>query len=158
MVRNPVRAPARLFATAVGLAAALALAPSIFAMGATVTRGEFNAFATGVGLPITGRAQMIRTPDGKTIVSIHVTGLAPNTSYPAHVHQLPCGISDADGHYRNDPAGPAAPPNKIWPLFTTDADGVGNGYAKVEWAAGATAQAVVVHAPSGLKIACADLS
>jgi Cu-Zn family superoxide dismutase len=122
-----------------------------------VTRGEFAAFATGVGLPIGGRAQMVRTPDRKTIVSIHVTGLAPNTSYPAHVHQLPCGTSDADGHYKNDPAGPAAPPNEIWPLFTTDDEGVGNGSAIVDWVAGATAQAVVVHAPSGLKIACADL-
>jgi hypothetical protein len=73
------------------------------------------------------------------------------------VHQLPCGTSDADGHYRNDPAGLAAPPNEIWPLFTTDDDGVGNGTAIVDWIAGATAQAVVVHAPGGLKIACADL-
>jgi hypothetical protein len=157
MVADRLRVRARFFAATAGLAVALALAPSILAMGATVTRGEFGAFATGVGLPIGGRAQMVRTPDGKTIVSVHVTGLAPNTSYPAHVHQLPCGTSDADGHYKNDPAGPAAPPNEIWPLFTTDDDGVGNGSAIVDWVAGATAQAVVVHAPGGLKIACADL-
>jgi Cu-Zn family superoxide dismutase len=157
MVANRVPARARFLIAACGLATALALAPSILAMGATVTRGEFAAFATGIGLPIGGRAQMVRTPDGKTIVSIHVTGLAPNTSYPAHVHQLPCDTSDADGHYRNDPAGPAAPPNEIWPLFTTDGEGVGNGKATVDWVARASAQAVVVHAPSGLKIACADL-
>src|SRR5690242_21676991 len=105
MARNRVRVRARLVAAVAGLAAALTLAPSILAMGATVTRGELSAFATGVGMPISGRAQMIRTPDGKTIVSIHVAGLAPDTSYPAHVHQLPCGTSDADGHYKNDPAG-----------------------------------------------------
>ena len=136
---------------------ALLLAPSVLALGATVTRGDIQAFATGTGQAITGRAQMIRTPDGKTIVSVHVEGLSPNTTYGSHVHQLPCGTSDADGHYKNDPAGPAAPPNEIWPGFTTNDAGVGNGNATVGWTAGATAVSVVVHAPGGAKIACADL-
>jgi hypothetical protein len=136
---------------------AIAFAPGVIAGGATVTRGEISAFATGFGLPISGRAQMVRTADGKTIVTIHVEGLSPNTAYPSHVHQLPCGTSDADGHYKNDPAGPAAPPNEIWQGFTTDQDGVGNGKATVDWTAGATAVSVVVHAPNGAKIACADL-
>jgi hypothetical protein len=136
---------------------ALLLAPSVLALGATVTRGDLHAFATGIGLPITGRAQMVRTPDGKTIVTVHVEGLAANTAYPSHVHQLPCGTSEADGHYKNDPAGPAAPPNEIWQGFTTNNAGVGNGNATVEWTAGATAVSVVVHAPGGAKIACADL-
>jgi hypothetical protein len=100
---------------------------------------------------------MVRTADGKTIVSIHVEGLTPNTAYPSHVHQLPCGTSDADGHYKNDPAGPAAPPNEIWQGFTTDADGIGNGRAMVDWTAGSAAVSIVVHAPNGAKIACADL-
>ena len=137
---------------------ALLLAPSVLALGATVTRGEIHAFAAGFGQPITGRAQMIRTPEGKTIVSVHVEGLSANTAYGSHVHQLPCGTSDADGHYKNDPAGPAAPPNEIWPGFTTNDAGVGNGNATVDWTAGATAVSVVVHAPGGAKIACADLS
>ncbi len=137
---------------------ALLLAPSVLARGATVTRGDIGAFATGFGQPITGRAEMIRTPDGKTMVSVHVVGLSANTTYGSHVHQLPCGTSEADGHYKNDPAGPAAPPNEIWPGFTTNAAGVGNGKATVAWTAGATAVSVVVHAPGGAKIACADLS
>lgn len=141
----------------VGTSLALLLAPSVLALGATTTRGEIQAFATGIGLPITGRAQMVRTPDGKTIVSVHVEGLAANTAYGSHVHQLPCGTADADGHYKNDPAGPAAPPNEIWPGFTTNDAGVGNGNAIVDWTAGATAVSVVVHAPGGAKIACADL-
>ncbi len=136
---------------------ALLVAPSVLAVGATVTRGEITAFATGTGLPITGRAQMIRTADGKTTVTVHVEGLSPNTAYGSHVHQLPCGSSDADGHYKNDPAGPATPPNEIWPGFTTNGTGVGNGHATVGWTAGATAVSVVVHAPGGAKIACADL-
>jgi hypothetical protein len=144
-------------AALVASALAIVLAPGVIAGGATVTRGEISPFATGFGQPITGRAQMVRTADGKTIVTIHVEGLAPNTAYPSHVHQLPCGTSDADGHYKNDPAGPAAPPNEIWQGFTTDGDGVGNGKATVAWTAGATAVSVVVHAPGGAKIACADL-
>lgn len=136
---------------------ALLLAPSVLALGSTVTRGEVHAFAAGAGLGITGRAQMLRTPDGRTIVSIHVEGLSANTTYGSHVHQLPCGTSEADGHYKHDPAGPAAPPNEIWPGFTTNAAGVGNGNATVDWTAGAAAVSVVVHAPGGAKIACADL-
>ncbi len=143
--------------TVVATCLALLLAPSVLALGATVTRGDIRAFATGSSLPISGRAQMIRTPDGKTMVSVHVEGLSPSTTYGSHVHQLPCGTSEADGHYKNDPAGPAAPPNEIWPGFTTNDAGVGNGNASVSWLARATAVSVVVHAPGGAKIACADL-
>jgi hypothetical protein len=145
-------------ATAAGLGLALALAPGVVAGGATVTRGEFSAFATGIGLPISGQAVMIRTADGKTVVTVHVEGLGATTTYGSHVHQLPCGVSDADGHYKNDPAGPATPPNEIWPGFTTNAAGIGNGNATVAWTAGAAAVSVVVHAPGGAKIACADLA
>lgn len=147
----------RLGIMAGGAAIALALAPSVMAGGATVTRGEISAFAAGAGMAISGRAQLIRTPDGKTLVSVHVEGLAPNTAYPSHVHQLPCGTSDADGHYKHDPAGPATPPNEIWPAFTTNDAGVGNGNATADWIARSTAVSVVVHAPGGAKIACADL-
>ena len=97
---------------------------------------------------------MIRTADGKTM---HVEGLLPNTAYGSHVHQQACADGDADGHYKFDPTGPAAPPNEIWPGFTTNAAGVGNGNATVYETAGAAAVSVVVHAPGGAKIACADL-
>jgi hypothetical protein len=145
-------------ATVAGLALALALAQGVIAGGASVTRGDFSAFATGVGLSMRGSATMVRTADGKTIVTVHVEGLGANTTYGSHVHQLPCGSSEADGHYKNDPAGPAAPPNEIWPGFTTNAAGIGNGNATVGWTAGAAAVSVVVHAPGGAKIACADLA
>jgi hypothetical protein len=142
------------------LAAALltiALVPSAAADAATVARSDVRAFAAGAGMDLAGRAQMVRTADGKTIVAVHVTGLAPDTTYGAHVRQQACGVGDADGHYRFDPAGPAAPPNEIWPGFTTDAAGVGNGRATVDGTAGATAVSVVIHAPGGAKVACADL-
>ena len=157
-LQHPARGQRRrAIALVAATSALLAFTPSALAAGAVVTRGDIQAFATGVGQSITGRAQMTRTADGKTTVTIHVEGLAANTTYGSHVHQLPCASSEADGHYRNDPAGPAAPPNEIWPGFTTNAAGIGNGIATVDWTAGVTAVSVVVHAPSGAKIACADL-
>ncbi len=144
--------------TVLGVTALVAaFAPTVLADGADVTRGDVAAFATAAGQPISGRAQMVRTADGKTTVSIHVEGLLPNTAYASHVHAAACAVGDADGHYKFDPAGPAAPPNEIWPGFTTNAFGIGNGNATVDWTAGATAVSVVVHAPGGAKIACADL-
>jgi hypothetical protein len=155
---GPLRRHASVVAVALGLVAALALAPSILAVGATVTRGEIGAFATGVGLPITGRAQMVRTPEGKNIVTLHVEGLAPGTTYASHVHKQACADGEADGHYRFDPAGAATPPNEIWPgPFTTNDAGVGNANTIADGIAGAAAVSVVVHAPGGAKIACADL-
>jgi len=129
------------------------------ASGATVTSGEFHAFAAGVGLDISGHAVLVRTADGTTIVSVHVEGLAPNTTYGSHVHQTACSANFADGHFRFDPAGPARPPNEIWPgPFTTNPAGVGNGNTMAEGTAGPEAVSVVVHAPDGSKIACADLA
>jgi hypothetical protein len=139
------------------IASGLALAPVVLADGGSVTRGPIYAFAAGASLELDGHAQMVRTADGKTIVTVRVAGLAPNTSYGAHVHQAACATGDADGHYRFDPAGPAAPPNEIWPSFTTNEAGVGNGFAVADRSAGPTAVSVVVHAPGGAKIACADL-
>jgi hypothetical protein len=141
----------------VGLATSGLAVATAMAGGATVTRGEFHPFATGAGLDVSGRAQMIRTADGKTIVTVHVEGLAADTTYGSHVHQQACANGDADGHYKFDPAGPATPPNEIWPGFTTNADGVGNGNAIAHGTAGGNAVSVVVHAPGGAKIACADL-
>jgi hypothetical protein len=137
---------------------ALLFAPSVLALGSTVTRGDLAAFATAAGLPISGRAQMVRTADGTTIVTIHVEGLLPNTTYASHVHAAACAVGDADGHYKFDPAGAATPPNEIWPgPFTTNDAGVGNANTIALGAAGPNAVSVVVHAPGGAKIACADL-
>jgi Cu-Zn family superoxide dismutase len=126
---------------------AIGAASAVGASGAKVTRGDIRAFALGAGLEISGRAQMIRTADGRTIVTVHVEGLAPDTAYGSHVHQQACATGEADGHYKFDPAGPPAPPNEIWPAFTTNVAGT----------AGPNAVSVVVHAPGGAKIACADL-
>ena len=145
------------FLLALAAGAVLIAVPVMGADGAVVRRGDVHPFAAGAGLDLSGHAQMVRTAAGRTYVTVHVAGLAPNTTYPSHVHTLPCGTADADGHYKRDPAGPATPPNEIWQGFTTDDDGVGNGRAVADFTAGANAVSVVIHAPGGAKIACADL-
>ncbi|HLO35643.1 MAG TPA: hypothetical protein VK194_06155 [Candidatus Deferrimicrobium sp.] len=159
----PQLAPRRRIFRGIGLAVAattLALAGAMpaFADGATVTGGDIHAFATSSDAGITGQASMVRTADGRTIVIVHVSGLAPDTTYGSHVHLQACANGNAGGHYRFDPAGPATPPNEIHLDFTTNAAGIGLGRAVVDATAGPTAVAVVVHAPGGAKIACADLS
>lgn len=158
--RTGARVASRRGAALVAMVAlSAAFAPAVLADGAIVTRGDFQAFAAGAGLPITGRAQMVRTADGRTIVSVRLEGLLPNTTYGSHVHAAACAVGDADGHYRFDPAGAATPPNEIWPgPFTTNDAGVGTGSTIAEGTAGPTAMSVVVHAPGNAKIACADLT
>src|SRR5689334_5378253 len=144
----------RLAAAAASVALLAAMAPNAFA-AAQVTRGDIREF-NGYGATITGRAQMVRTSDGKTIVSIHVEGLVPGTTYASHVHAAACGTGLADGHYKFDPAGAAAPPNEIWPgPFTANEAGVGNADTIAAGTAGPAAVSVVIHAPGGAKIACA---
>lgn len=151
------RTAATLLASAVLVATSMISGAS--AAGATVTSGDFHAFAAGAGTNITGHAAMVRTADGKTKVSIHLEGLAPDTTYGSHVHNAACDNNFAASHYRFDPAGPATPPNEIWPgPFATNPDGVGNGHTKADQTAGPEAVSVVVHAPGGAKIACADLT
>jgi hypothetical protein len=142
------------------LVLAAALARPAAGGSAQVSRGDFHAFAAGAGTAISGHAQMVRTADGRTFVSVHVTGLAPNTTYAAHVHKAACGVGDADGHYQFSPDGGANAVNEIWPGFITNADGVGNGRAMNEGRAGPAAVSVVIHALTATpnpKIACADL-
>ncbi|MBA2381552.1 MAG: hypothetical protein H0V73_05515 [Chloroflexi bacterium] len=156
----PPRRPIRrgiLLVPALAVLGALTAVPAL-ANEATVTSGDIHAFATSSDQGITGHATMVRTADGKTIVTVHVAGLAPDTAYGSHVHRQACADGNAGTHYRFDATGPALPPNEIWPVFTTNAGGVGNGRAVVDAAAGRAAIAIVIHAPGGAKIACADLT
>lgn len=150
----------RITVAAVLLGSALVATPVARAgQGAVVTAGQFGLYPAGTETvpDLAGRAHMVRVPSGKTIVTVEVTGLAPATTYGAHVHALPCGTNQAGGHYKHDPAGPPAPPNEIWPGFTTDAWGTGSGKDVADFIARPEAQSVVIHAPGGAKLACADL-
>ncbi|MGZ8734011.1 MAG: hypothetical protein ACXW1M_02375 [Acidimicrobiia bacterium] len=163
---NHRRARRWLVTGAVGAFGATALVAAAAAAGspASVTRGELVPFAAGAGGSTSGRAHMIRTTHGTTIVQLHVRGLVPGGQYASHVHAAPCGVGDADGHYKHDPAGPPTPPNEIWPgggPFIASRAGTASERAKADFVAGANAVSVVVHdlsLPSTAnKIACADL-
>lgn len=152
-------------AAAAALTAIVLLQPSPAASsGSQVTRGRFEVFAAGVGDTrfddLRGHAQMIRTADGKTIVKVEVTGLVPGTSYPVHVHAAPCGVGAADGHFQFQPGGPVDDHNELWPGFTANSAGAGNGMAVAGRTAGERAVSVVIHSPDrspAPKVACADL-
>jgi len=147
----------RLAAVAAVAAMAVGVQGTVAAGETLVTQGEFAAFATSNDPAFTGRATMVRTADGRTIVTVSVRGLAPDTTYGSHVHAFPCAENFAGGHYKHDLTGPASPPNEIWPTFTTNSGGIGNGKATASWVARPDARSVVIHAPGGAKIACADL-
>ena len=142
---------------AAGLAL-LALAASALAQGAHVTSGSFHTYASGpsLGYEVSGRAQMVRTADGKTIVQVHLSGLHPHVT---HVHNLPCSVNSGGGHYQHIVDGPVDAVNEIWPGFTTNAAGNGNGNATNDFTARPEAQSVVIHDPDAgnARIACADL-
>src|SRR5712672_1592045 len=96
---------------AAGGMVAVATVPA-WSSAAQVTRGSFHAFAVGEGQDITGDARMVRRTDGKTFVEIHLAGLQPGVTYASHVHAAACANAEADGHYKFDPLGAAAPPNE----------------------------------------------
>ncbi len=141
-------------AFAAGLTA-LAGVVIVSAGGAKVVRADgalvvfANPYGNGTLNPVDGGAASVHsvtTPDGKSIVTLHVTGLVPNRSFGAHVHVAACETSQAGGHYRNDPAGPATAANEVWLDFTTNAAGEGRAKAVVDFGFRVGgANAVVVH-------------
>jgi hypothetical protein len=140
------------------------MAAPLSASGAQVTKGSFEPFAAGIGDAnygdVDGRARMIRTGSGKTIVEVTVSGLVPGQTYGSHVHNQACDNGDAGGHYSFGFAvrGGALDGSEIWPgPFTANAAGQAVGWTVVGATAGTTAVSVVIHAPGGAKIACADL-
>lgn len=151
--------------SALGIIATLGLLATVVAVlpataaGAKVTRGAFDAFTTNTNLDIGGQAVMVRTADGRTIVTVHVTGLDAGVTYGSHVHKQACAIGFAGTHYQFVASTTlVTPPNEIWPgPFTANAAGIGNSDTIAEGTAGSSAVSVVVHAPGGTKIACADL-
>lgn len=129
------------------------------AASSQVTNGELQTFSAGVerDYDISGRARMVRTADGRTLTSVQAWGLAPGTTYPVHVHNAPCNVNNGGGHYQDVVGGPVDSVNEIWPGFTTDASGHGNGKAANNFTARPEAQSVVIHDTDGARIACADL-
>ncbi len=158
-------------ATACTLLLALGLIGA--ATAAKPAKGTFSTLPAGqtLGLSIEGIAQ-IRRSDDETRVKVHVRGLVPGTTYAAHLHNASCSDTQGGGHYKHDPAGPAAPPNELWlsstgnPTagITANGGGVAHGSGSASWVARSEARAIVIHfipaggsTAGGPKIACADL-
>jgi hypothetical protein len=144
--------------------AVILMAAAVSAGGAEVTRGDLEPFAAGIGAyeALTGQAQMVRTASGTTFVSVTVRGLEAGQTYGSHVHAQSCADGDAGGHYSFGfpvVGGAHASGSEIWPgPFTANPAGNAQGNATVGATAGPGAVSVVIHAPDGGKIACADLS
>jgi hypothetical protein len=143
----------------ISLAIALMGVMAVSANSAQVTTGNLLTYAAGPerSFDISGRVQMVRTGDGRTLVSVQAWGLAPDTTYPVHVHNAPCAVNAGGGHYQHIVGGAVDSINEIWPGFTTNNSGHGNGFAANSFTARPEAQAVVIHDTDGARIACADL-
>lgn len=129
---------------------------------AEVTKGHIATFADGgaLGYNVSGHALMVRTGH-KALVIVTVRGLKPGLMYGSHVHNQACADGSAGGHYSFGMAVPGgdADGSEIWPgPFTARRNGGAFGSTTVGAVAGPNAVSVVIHAPSGQKIACADLS
>ena len=128
--------------------------------GTKLYKGDFVSFNSGseMDLGINGYAQMVRSGNS-TYVTVRVEGVVENQTYPAHVHNLPCDVSNGGGHYKIDPTvDTVIAENEIWPLVSSDENGVGTGSASALHIARPEAQSVVVHAPDGTRLACATLT
>lgn len=135
--------------------------------GTTQKGGAFVTLAGGVTQTktVAGSALLVRNGfASQTVFKLAATGLAPNTLHMAHVHALPCAMTEGGAHYKQNPAvteAVASANNEIWASFTTNATGTGvartviNGHV-----AAPDAMSVVIHDPvtPTIRLACADLT
>jgi Cu-Zn family superoxide dismutase len=149
-------ATAALAGTAALALAAPALADVARASG-EVTRYPGQSPAADAPAGASARVQSVATGDGKTIVTLHVTGFEGLKQYGAHAHTQPCGATGgaAGPHFqlRQDPVAPsvdptyANPENEIWLDLATDPAGEGRAKAVVDWQfpSDRRAKSVIIH-------------
>ena len=130
------------------------------APGATVYTGDFFKLASASSrgyCDLQGVGQLVRS-GAHTYATVRIEGLDSNADYPVHVHRYSCDVNDAGPHYKFDPGeSGTVRENEIWPAFTTDDDGLGEGSDDVQHVARPDAMAIVLHDTDGTKLACADL-
>lgn len=138
----------RLTLTAVALtvAAGLTVAPAAAAPSTQVwSDGEFSAtgpvFTYATGLIPAGaqvRVHAIYPGNGSTVATLHVTGLAADTTFAVHAHIGPCSATPASslGHYQDQPGTGADfvnEHNELWLGFTTNDAGNASAQTVVDW-------------------------
>ena len=169
-----------------GLAGAAALVVAAPALADSVTRaaGELTRYtyaepvAATVPEGATARVQSVETADGKTIMTLHVSGMQPFAQYGAHAHVHACGPTGgaAGGHFQwdVDPVQPsvdpafANPQNEIWLDLTTNRAGEGSAKAVVDrpFPSGRRPGSVIIHekhtspanGTAGKRVACLTIA
>jgi hypothetical protein len=119
--------------------------------------GTVRAF--GDDPDLVGVALLVRDYE-KTRASLQVSGLLPNTEYPAHVHARYCDEQEGGDEYKHDPRLSGADEyNELWLTLNTDDNGSGLNAVTHDGITRVDARSVVVHAPAdiGPRVACADL-
>jgi hypothetical protein len=123
----------------------------------SVANGVFKPIAPYVN--IAGQALLVRKLDGKTDLSMALTGVGQNVLYTAHLHAAPCQYGAGGGHYKIDPAvADVIETNELWIKGKSSPTGVLAADASFDHMARGEALSVVIHDPmGGAKMACADL-
>lgn len=117
--------------------------PAIAGADRVRNEGPLVSYSPAIPAGATARVQAVYDASGSTVVTLHVWGLSPNTSYGAHAHVNPCGLTGAAAgpHFQNvqDPVVPSVSPayanprNEIWLDLVTDDDGNGVAQTRVAW-------------------------
>jgi Cu-Zn family superoxide dismutase len=118
-----------------------------------------------------GRVHLVVGADGRTIATLHVSGLPAGRSFASHLHRDPCSTSFGGPHYQaptGTPAGNADPDHEVWLDFTTNAAGNARSHAVVPFEVSPGARSVVIHqgdatGPGGVvvpsqRLACLDVT
>jgi Cu-Zn family superoxide dismutase len=136
--------------------------------GTSFSNGTWTVIDPTTASKIGGKGRIgVIVPELRTRVQLKVTGLAPYTTYGAHVHRLACADATpiTPAHYRDDFAAPASAENEVWLDFDTDENGAGEAVALQPWLFRAgEAKSIAIHAHetdengvAGAKIACTDI-
>ncbi len=152
------RTARRLLAAAAAAAAPALLVASPASGEVSRAAGPLIRYSSAVPEGATARVQSVETGDGRTITTLHVFGLAPNTEYGAHAHVNPCSPTSglaAGPHFQHvvDPVQPstnpayANPANEIWLDLTTNGSGQGHAKSVVNWTfpADRRPKSVIIH-------------
>jgi Cu-Zn family superoxide dismutase len=155
-VKHRISVPAA-SAVLCGVAALGLAAPAVAGSGAHVA-GDLTVYTALAPAGATAKVHSVETGSGRTIVTLHVKGLKPDTAYGAHAHTRPCdrkSASAAGPHFQHvvDPMTPsvdpayANPQNEIWLDLTTNSAGNGHAKAVVDWQFpdDRRAQSVIIH-------------